>query len=161
METIWSRLSWPQVVALGVLVLGVVSILVAVPLDKLTAIPWDGVIGVVLVLAGGGASAALAPMLRPRGSAPPSDIRERRTDPPSRTAGFAESDLMVTILAWAVGGCIALAVQGCGAGGISAAVLAAKPAIDVACHVARRSCDFVSTACTAIGSGETAGGDAP
>lgn len=58
----WSRLSWPQVAALTVLVAGAVAILVAVPADKLP--PWEVIGGVVSVLLGGSASSMLGPLVR-------------------------------------------------------------------------------------------------
>lgn len=161
MESFWSRLSWPQVVAFAVLVLGVVAILVFVPSEKLQAVPWEGIAGVVAVIVGGGASTFLGPLVRPRSSPTsiPPAARSRPTEPPpSSRAGFVDVDLAGWILVWALAALVALSSTGCGAGGIPAFVLAAKPAVDTACHVARASCDFVATACDVVS--PTAGGDA-
>lgn len=61
-RTRWERLSWPQVAALAVLVGGVVTILLAVPADKLP--PWEVIGGVIAALLGGGASSMLGPLVR-------------------------------------------------------------------------------------------------
>lgn len=58
----WERLTWPQVAALAVVVGGVATIWIAVPADKLP--PWETIAGLLAVLVGGGASAALPSLVR-------------------------------------------------------------------------------------------------
>ncbi len=64
-KSVWERLSWPQVVALGLVIAGVVAVLVAVPADKLP--PWEVISGLVAVVLGGGASAVLPALVRKDG----------------------------------------------------------------------------------------------
>jgi len=64
MEKTWKRLSWPQVAALAIVIAGVVAVWVAVPADKLP--PWEVISGLVAILVGGGASAALPALVRPK-----------------------------------------------------------------------------------------------
>lgn len=63
----WERLSWPQVVALAVLVAGVVAVWIAVPSEKLP--PWETIAGLLAVLSGGSASAMLPSLVRRDGGA--------------------------------------------------------------------------------------------
>lgn len=83
-------------------------------------------------------------------------VERRRRNPDADAVGddvkrdHASGPTKLLALLFAVS--CATSTTGCGAGGISAAILAAKPAIDVSCHVARMSCAFVDTACTTIGS---------
>lgn len=144
METVWQRLSWPQVVALATLVAGVVAILVAVPTEKLTAIPWEGVAGVVAILVGGTGSALVGPLFRPRSSGTPSpvpaDVRSRPTDPPPRRGedGHARLELLVAIIVWAIGAVIAAShLSGCGASAIrihAGVASSVGASVNEACH---------------------------
>lgn len=58
MKDLISRLNWPQVVAFGILVIGAVVALVFVPTDN-----WRAIVGIVTAVFGGGASAAMGPVL--------------------------------------------------------------------------------------------------
>jgi len=60
----WERLSWPQVAALAIVIAGVVAVWIAVPSDKLP--PWEVISGLVAILVGGGASAVLPALVRPK-----------------------------------------------------------------------------------------------
>jgi hypothetical protein len=116
MESIWSRLSWPQVVALGLVIAGIVAVLVAVPSEKLSELPWEQLVGLATVLVGGGIGALSGPLVRPRtapASIPPAEARTRPTEPPPpsrrREEGSTRAEPMVWILLWALGAAIALA----------------------------------------------------
>lgn len=64
-KSVWERLTWPQVVAFGVVVAGVAAVWIAVPADKLP--PWEVIGGLVSVLLGGSASALLPGLVRKDG----------------------------------------------------------------------------------------------
>lgn len=130
MGSLWSRLSWPQVVALGLVVAGVVTVLVAVPGEKLELIPWEQVVGLVAVLVGGGVGALSGPLLRPSTAPPAPAPRPPRTG----REGFADPEALAWIVLWALATTVAfarfvapvlvvalvLSGSGCGAGALQA-----------------------------------------
>lgn len=133
---------------------GIAFALVTIALVVASALGAEGDVLASLISAEGLLVAALVDSLlverrrrNPDADAIGDDVKRDRTSGPTKILGllFAMS--------------VASTATGCGAGGISAAVLAAKPAIDVACHVARMSCAFVDTACTTVGSPPTSGGE--
>lgn len=140
MESIWSRISWPQVAALFVVVFGAVLALIGVPLETWQGIPWEALGGFAALVIGAIASSILGPIVRARSTStppePPSDPK-----PPNRRAGHVDLDVLGWIIAWVVafavatwhavrsglipiGFCIAL-VAGCGAGAIQVQARAA------------------------------------
>lgn len=147
MESIWSRLSWPQVAALAILVIGAVAALVGVPLETWQGLPWESIAGFVAVVVAGGASATLGPLVRPRSSStPPPAPGTTKAEPPSRTNrhGYVDHEALALLVAWAVAmlaatwaavrsGLIplfvlALCLAGCGVGAIQVQARAATVA---------------------------------
>lgn len=64
MDSIWHRLSWPQVVALGLIVAGGVTVLVAVPGSALAAVPWEAIAGAAVSILGVVLGASSGPLVR-------------------------------------------------------------------------------------------------
>ena len=118
MESIWSRLSWPQVTAFGILVIGAVAALYGVPLETWQGLPWEAIAGIVAVIVGGGASSMLGPLVRPRSTSTPpppaparldNDMRDadgrpitRPKGPPPSRSGHVDLDVLGWIIAWVV-----------------------------------------------------------
>ena len=118
MESIWQRLSWPQVAALAILVIGAVAALYGVPLATWQGLPWEAIAGLVAVIVGGGASSMLGPLVRPRSTSTPpppaparldNDMRDadgrpitRPKGPPPSRSGHVDLDVLGWIIAWVV-----------------------------------------------------------
>lgn len=102
MESIWQRLSWPQVAALGILVLGAVAALYGVPLATWQGLPWEAIAGLVAVIVGGGVSSMLGPLVRPRSTSTPPGTVDRDPKPPNRESGHVDLDVLGWVIAWGV-----------------------------------------------------------
>lgn len=178
MESIWQRLTWPQVVALGLVVAGVVAVLAVVPTEKIVDLPWEQLVGLASVLVGGGIGAFSDRLVRPRSSTapasvpPPTDVRERRTEspPPPRREGMAHPETLVWILLYALGAGLALAhvlarhavlvllvvgaasLTGCGASALrvhASVATTVGAALDVGCEQLAADRTAASDACAA------------
>lgn len=109
-ETIWSRLSWPQVAAMAITVAGGVAVAVWAPIPW-AELPWEAILGVALSIGGVGALGVSGPIVRPRGSTPP--------PPPTlvrrKTEGFVDPhvlEYMGWLVLWTVLTLIAAATGG-------------------------------------------------
>lgn len=144
MESIWQRLSWPQVAALAILVIGAVAALYGVPLATWQGLPWEAIAGLVAVIVGGGASSMLGPLVRPRSTSTPPGTVDRDPKPPNRRDGHVDLDVLGWIIAWGLAFGLAVwhavrsgllpltfvlaLVAGCGAGAIQVQARAATVA---------------------------------
>lgn len=97
METIWSRLSWPQVVAFSVMVVGALIAVIFVPVETWSRLPWEAIAGIVAMLVSGGASAFLDRAVRPRSASQPPPLPPR-----DRKNGSVDVEALRWVIAWAL-----------------------------------------------------------
>lgn len=101
-ESVLSRLSWPQVAALGIIVAGAVLTAIFAPIPW-ESLPWEAILGVALSIGGVGGLAASGPLVRTRTTTPPAPVREKRE-------GFVDVDLLMPLgwlLLWGAAALIA------------------------------------------------------
>lgn len=120
-RTWWERLSWPQVVALAILVTGVILAGVLVPLEKLETIPWEQGLGLALLLAGVAGVAGTKPALDLTGVF--ARRPERVSRPPSSSSGRREGFLDLEAACGIVGLAALALVAGLVFGGCGASAL--------------------------------------
>lgn len=148
------RISWPHVAALGIIVAGVVAVLVLAPDTTVGHILR--IVAGVMGLSGAAGTASRGGVVKHEAPPPIRELPGVRTMAARKRSGHADLHtyglIAVVAIGWALVRGIAhvahwlglgvllllVLVPGCGAGGFSAAVAAAKPVALVTCHVARR-----------------------
>jgi hypothetical protein len=169
---LWARVDRWNLAIVGTLIAICLAWFTWAPADRIAA-GADFLVGVLSVL--GVIAAVRGHLVAPRSR--PSAIPSAPPPPPATPPSAAHKRRIGSIdlvLEWVLAGLavvgFVIAVlfsHGCastsGAGGIAAAVLAAKPVLATSCSVARRACDFVTRGCDLISPelDATAGGSAP
>lgn len=168
---LWARVDRWNLAIVGALIAICLAWFTWAPTDRIAA-GGDFLVGVLSVL--GVIAAVRGHLVAPSGR--PKAIPAAPPPPPATPPSAAHKRRIGSIdlvLEWVLAGLavigFAIAVffsHGCastGAGGVAAAVLAAKPVIATSCSVARRACDFVTRGCDLISPeiDATAGGSAP
>lgn len=131
-ESLLSRLNWPQVAALAIVVAGAVLTLIFVPGETWARVPWEGFLGTLVSIAGILYGAAVEGLIKapkkPARIAPEEAeralaSRDRTTLAPDdvtpvignkRERGSASAELLVWIVASMFAFFAALALEGCG-----------------------------------------------
>lgn len=179
-STILDRIRWPHAVVIVAIIAGIAAVLILAP--DTTVGHVLRLVGAVMGVGGIAGTAANSGVLRESEPPAPRELRPRPMPATRKREGSAESwvygGIAVLFLgaaflraveraaAW-LGFCIVLGVlsMGCGTGGFTAAVAAAKPIALVTCHVARRVaqvCDIAEIgedAAVSLPPSETSGGE--
>jgi len=109
-ETIWSRLNWPQVAALGIALGGAVLFGIFAPIDWAT-LPWEAFISGAITIAGIVYGATKDRVVARAFVPPPEPLPRPRRIPPPKREGAVDLGALLAVVAFGVAFLVASLAQ--------------------------------------------------